>query len=356
MKCDYCKRSISGKYWQYENGRKICRDCRSRLPQCAACSIAVQGGISQRGKIFCPQCSRKLAKCHFCRAFLVGQYLRIGGLSVCADCARDLPRCVRCNMPVREYLETRGKALCLPCSRKVEHCAVCQMALLDKYHKFPGDSRKFCGNCATSRDRCDLCALPLTASYRRLQDNRSICENCLKEAVKTPEKAKEALAKVLAYLEKKFAMRIRKTTALQMVDSKALRRMRKNIRGPGQKDRRALGIFVRQGEVFEVYIESFLPYPLCLGVLAHEYTHAWQADHFPARAGILWVEGLAEWIAYRTLLFYGYKKQAHLITRQQDEYGQGFRKIQDIEHKYGTDRVIAQTLIAIRPGTRPKER
>jgi hypothetical protein len=78
--------------------------------------------------------------------------------------------------------------------------------------------------------------------------------------------------------------------------------------------------------------------------MAHEYTHAWQSDRFPNDTSLLWVEGLAEWMAYKTLVYYGYHQQASLIPVQLDVYGQGFRKVQKVEQKYGEKNVLARVL------------
>jgi hypothetical protein len=166
----------------------------------------------------------------------------------------------------------------------------------------------------------------------------------MQQAVKTPAMAQKALRQVFDYLEGKLTLHIRPGTQLQIVDARTLARLRQSIRGHGDQDRRALGLFLRKGDKFDVYVESFLPYSLCVAVLAHEYTHAWQADRFPQNTSQLWVEGLAEWVAYETLLHYGYDKQASLIARQQDVYGQGLRKVQAVEQKYGKSQVIAKVM------------
>lgn len=246
---------------------------------------------------------------------------------------------------MKEYLTVKDKKICLSCSSSLEYCASCHIPLLDGYFYYPGDSRKFCQNCNKKGLKCDICTLPLGKEYRMLPDKRKICSVCLKTSVRTTDKASQILQKLLPVLEKNFSMKIRSSTQLHLVDSKVIASLRKQYPNTvGSKDQRSLGIFVRKGNTFDVYIENFLPYSLCLGVLAHEYTHAWQADHFQTKAGVLYVEGMAQWVSYHILKFFGYDKEASSITVQEDIYGQGFRKIQTIENRYGKDSVLRKLL------------
>lgn len=343
-RCNFCNTTIQGKYFSYEDGRNICLRCRNSLPACKSCGVAVKKGVEQNGQVFCQDCIAKAERCEFCTAYLFGQFYKIGGQLVCANCKKNLPRCTRCNRPLQEYLAVAGYKLCFGCADEVDYCAVCHLPLVEKHFVFPDDSRKFCKKCSSERGRCDICTLPLSALYHKLSDGRVMCAQCMEKAVKTPAMAQKALRQTLDYLENELGMRIRPATQLQIVDARTLARLRKSVRGHGDQDRRALGLFLRKGERFDVYVESMLTYSLCLAVLAHEYTHAWQADRFPSDTGLLWVEGLAEWVAYQTLTHYGYTKQAAMITRQQDIYGQGFRKVQALEAKYGKSQVIAKVM------------
>lgn len=342
--CHFCRKAIRGKYWQYANGKRICSQCRSTLPKCAACGIAVQRSLRQQGRTYCKTCTSKAKRCYFCRSHLFAKYLKIAGHCVCMRCNKVLPHCVRCQKPMQDYLAIDGKKLCVTCSYQIEHCATCQLPLLKTYYTFPNDPRKFCSSCADKRNRCDICTLPLTRKTHRLRDKRTICAMCMKAAVKTPAMANKALQQVLKYLQSEFRWQVRMETSLEIVDSRTLARLRKDLKGYGHRDQRALGLFKRHGNEFTVYVESFLPYPLCLAVIAHEYTHVWQADHFPKNAGLLLVEGLAEWIAYHALCYYKHNKQAKTIGKQRDVYGQGFRKIMAIEKKQGKKQVIPQVL------------
>lgn len=246
---------------------------------------------------------------------------------------------------MKEFLTIKQGKICISCSNKIQHCASCQVPLLEDYFTFQGDNRPFCQECSKDGNRCSICTLPLTQKYIKLKDGRVICAVCKKTSVKTEAQARKILDKVLAYLKQNFNMKIRKTTKLHLVDSKTLIKIRKkHSKDFGGKDRRALGYFLRKGDSFEVYIENMLPYSLCLAVLAHEYAHAWQADHFPPKASILYIEGFAEWISYRTLLHYKYKKEAFKISKQKDIYGQGFKKIYALETKYGVQNVIKKVL------------
>lgn len=344
LTCDFCHRAISGRYIQYENGVKICATCHRTLPHCAACGLAVKQIVTQQGKTYCNSCIKKVPRCAFCRVYIFGKYYQIDNQNVCISCHQKLPQCVHCGRPMQDYLAVGSDKLCLACSQTIDHCSICQIPLIHDYFSFEGDARKFCPHCANSRGRCDVCSLPLTNIYHRLHDQRTICAKCMKEAVANPATAQKALDQVLSYFRSTWDMRIRDTTQLRLVDDQVLRKLRHNLKAPGNKDRRALGLFLRKGESFEVFLATFLPYPLCVWVLAHEYTHAWQAEHFSSHASLLLIEGLAEWCAYHTLRHYGYQKEAALVTKQQDVYGQGFKKIMEIERKHRSTNVIGQVL------------
>ncbi|NUM36914.1 MAG: hypothetical protein HUU50_20410 [Candidatus Brocadiae bacterium] len=341
--CSFCRKSISGKYWKFSE-KNVCLKCYQTLPKCQSCNIPCSKK-DNRGETYCESCRKKLPLCSYCKKHILGQYIVVKGKNVCQACRKKFPACARCQSPMKEYLVVHDKKICLSCSTSLECCASCRIPLLDGYYYYPGDERKFCHTCQKKGLKCDICTLPLGTGYKSLPDKRKICSICLKTSVRTTEKAKEILQKLLPALSKNFSLKVRSSTQLHLVASSTIASLRSQYPNTiGSKDQRSLGIFVRKGNAFDVYIESFLPYSLCLSVLAHEYTHAWQADHFQPKASTLYVEGMAQWVSYHTLKFYGYEREASLIPIQQDIYGQGFRKIQEIEKRYGKNAVISKIL------------
>ena len=344
-KCLYCKLPIHGKYLQYGNKFTVCLKCDKTLVHCSICKIPLRASIRQNGKSYCNECLKKAQKCYYCDEYIFGQYYKVSQNNICKKCYEKAPRCVRCNIPVKEYLVVNKQNICIPCSQAIDYCAVCQIPLINQFYKYSGSNRKFCKDCSQKRNKCVMCAMPLTKKYHQLKDKRVICSLCMKTAVKTSSEAQKILQIVLTYLKQNYSMNIRNTIKLNLVDSKTLLKIRgKSLIKAGKKDRRALGIFLRKGESFDVYIEKYLPYALCLGTLAHEYTHAWQADHFPKNASILYIEGMAEWIAYNTLLHCNYKKDAKRILTQKDIYGQGLKRIKKLEKKYPKKQIINKIL------------
>lgn len=340
--CSLCKLKIIGKFWQCKNSY-FCATCYQVAKKCSHCGLPTRRGIKRGERVYCTSCSAKAKCCQFCRKRIFEKYWKIDHTIICAVCYKKSPKCSRCKKSTKDYLKVQALILCVQCSNSVELCAKCHVPLIAKFFKFPNDNRKFCNTCVKSKNYCDMCNTPITAKYYQIGDKRNICKTCMKTAVQSPTAAKKILQRVVSFVAKKFAMKINLATELELVDALTLAKIRKkNTVKYGAADRRALGLFVQRGCDYRVYIESLLPYALCMGVLAHEYTHAWQADHFRKKPSLLILEGLAEWISYKTLIHYGYKSQAVLIEKQRDIYGQGFRKILAFEKKHGEKNLLTK--------------
>nr|HPG59309.1 hypothetical protein [Candidatus Wallbacteria bacterium] len=101
-----------------------------------------------------------------------------------------------------------------------------------------------------------------------------------------------------------------------------------------------LGIFSRHGKEFDIFVQNNLPKNLLIGVLAHEYAHAYVHDRMPDFDDTLIDEGFAEWIRHKTLTKIGDEKGAKLIEMRKDIYGDGFKKVAEIEKKSGLNGVF----------------
>ncbi|WP_372369192.1 basic secretory protein-like protein [Candidatus Uabimicrobium sp. HlEnr_7] len=340
--CGFCKQKITGKFWQSRNNY-FCTKCYQKSKKCNHCGLPARRGIKRGSKIYCSICTSKAKRCKHCNKHIFQKYWQVDQAVLCSGCYNKMPKCFRCKRTTKDYLQIQSQILCVPCSNTVELCAKCHVPLIAKFFTFPNDKRKFCNNCVNSKNYCDTCSTPITGKYYQIGDKRNICGICMKTSVQNPTAAKKILHRVVQFVEKKFNMKINLATELELVDALTLAKLRtKNTIKYGASDRRALGLFVQRGNNYRVYIESLLPYSLCMGVLAHEYTHAWQADHFHKKPSLLILEGLAEWISYKTLIHYNYKTEAQRIEKQRDIYGQGFRKIRNFEKKYGEKNILGK--------------
>ncbi len=101
-----------------------------------------------------------------------------------------------------------------------------------------------------------------------------------------------------------------------------------------------LGFFEQHGHKRTIYIERALPRATLIGTLAHEYAHAWQADHAPQQQSTLQREGFAEWLSHRILVALGHIREAARATRREDDYGRGLRHFLALEQQHGRQEVF----------------
>lgn len=92
-----------------------------------------------------------------------------------------------------------------------------------------------------------------------------------------------------------------------------------------------------------IYLSRDLTRREAVGVLAHEYAHAWQYAHHPSidQCSALLVEGFAEWVAYRILENLGDRESARTIRYGDDtDYGRGARWFLEQERARGRTEVL----------------
>jgi hypothetical protein len=90
-----------------------------------------------------------------------------------------------------------------------------------------------------------------------------------------------------------------------------------------------------------MYVVSGLPQILLIQTVAHEWAHAWQGENCPLLRDPLVREGFAEWVAYKTLQRMGASKKMALMEQQDGPYGQGLRKMLELERRGGLSGVLA---------------
>jgi hypothetical protein len=103
-----------------------------------------------------------------------------------------------------------------------------------------------------------------------------------------------------------------------------------------------LGFFEQQGQQRTIYIERALPRATLIGTLAHEYAHAWQADHAPQKQPAFQREGFAEWLSWSVLVALGHTREAARATRREDDYGKGLRHFIALEKQQGRQAVFRE--------------
>jgi hypothetical protein len=100
------------------------------------------------------------------------------------------------------------------------------------------------------------------------------------------------------------------------------------------------GLFYRKGNDYYIYALYGLREKDYVSVLAHETAHAWQAENCPDDLPLEDLEGFAQWIAYRTLINFGYQDFADLLKEGDSIYSTGLNKLLDMEARYGARAVF----------------
>lgn len=85
-----------------------------------------------------------------------------------------------------------------------------------------------------------------------------------------------------------------------------------------------------------------------IGVIAHEFAHAWQSTEAPARQNKTLKEGFATWCQYKMLMALGAQSIANaLFSLSDSDYSRGLRIYLDVEAKSGISGVINYARTAI---------
>jgi hypothetical protein len=104
-----------------------------------------------------------------------------------------------------------------------------------------------------------------------------------------------------------------------------------------------LGLYKEDANERTIYILTSLPRAQFYETVAHELTHAWQAENTPKLTRDEIREGMAQWIAAEVLKYKGHgfeRKLAHLEERDDYPYGTGYRKVRDIAERINQKEVM----------------
>ncbi len=114
-----------------------------------------------------------------------------------------------------------------------------------------------------------------------------------------------------------------------------------------------LGLFVREGEVFDIYCLPNLRRDVLRGVLAHEFAHAFLQEHYPSVKSVEESEGFCEWVRYRFMKSAGDERGIEALMKRYDFYGKSVRRFLDEEKATGVagvfDRIGRHEPAAVNP-------
>ncbi len=276
-------------------------------------------------------------KCDLCSKTITGSYTHYPdiGINVCSQCEQTRPRCDNCRRPVNKPLRVGLARLCERCAASVERCNSCSTALLSDYHYFEGnEALKYCSECVARYPICSNCGAPSGSRGTKLDDGRYLCPDCRRVALFQPGLVTPIKKKVLSYLDSGMGIRIKHDIKYSLQDKDFLKTKSKDMHG----DLNAL--FYRKGDDYNIYVLYGLRKKDLIGAIAHEITHAWQAENCENDLQLEDLEGFAQWAAYHTLLYFDYEQLAKNMRSGSSTYANGLRKMLEIEKHGGSNAVF----------------
>ncbi|HNY10796.1 MAG TPA: hypothetical protein PKK26_04305 [Candidatus Wallbacteria bacterium] len=353
-KCALCQKHIIGSYTRYTDAStgavsSICQECLAKSERCSVCNIPSASLSSYEGNRLCAGCYDKISKmpvCEICKNHIAGTYVQYkdpkdGDVTyICTKCNDKTMKCSLCKVPSISLSEVQGQNVCPKCYSNLKKCYGCGKFIMQASYNYRIVEQTYCPDCQKNSPKCGVCGLPTGANPVTLTDGRKICPDCEATSVKDIATVKNLYESVAAFIVKEYSMEIGHVNAISFKEIKEMEKLGKETPTAAEGASIPLGIFSRQGDKFDIYVQENLPKNLLIGVLAHEYAHAYMHDVSPDYKNIEIEEGFAEWIRYKTLNYIGDEKGAKLIEARQDIYGDGFRKVSNIEKNEGTGGVF----------------
>lgn len=351
--CAICKNNIMGSYVKYSDQASgassfICQACNDGSKKCSLCGMPSASLAQVAGRALCENCvlkSKTAPVCKICDNPILSSYMHYKDkkndttIYVCDPCAKGNRKCFVCGVPDGNLSEVQQQPVCPGCFKDLKKCYGCGKYIFRVSYKYELTEQQYCADCQQNTDKCDVCGLPTGASPVKLTDGRKICPDCESTAVKNVNEVRDLYAAVSGFLIDEYRMQIGNVNKISFKEISEMRELGENT-PTAEKGVIPLGIFSRHGKEFDIFVQNNLPKNLLIGVLAHEYAHAYVHDRMPDFDDTLIDEGFAEWIRHKTLTKIGDEKGAKLIEMRKDIYGDGFKKIVEIEKKSGLNGVF----------------
>lgn len=286
--------------------------------------------------------------CHLCGRPIIGRYMTYSsGLIVCSHCQQQALRCSHCHEPARALQEIGKQLFCKTCLATLPRCGACGKPISGQYYRFGDSPQPYCPECAEQQPHCDVCGAPLGKDGQRLTGGQYRCGECARTLV-LDESGVQALYQMVIQQAKSVpGISVEVIPVLIVADPTELATVQRSFgkyrpASPDGTNQHVVGFFTQHGTRRAIYVERGLPRASLIGTLAHEYAHAWQANHTPHDQAMLLHEGFAEWVAYKVLIALGHTREAARATRREDLYGQGLRYFIALEQRSGRQHVFAE--------------
>lgn len=298
--------------------------------------------------IFPPPSKHKF--CHLCGRPLIGSYVKYStGLVVCPQCQQSAPRCDHCQQPARDLLKVDQQQFCKTCLAQLPRCGACGKPISGQYYRFGDSPQPYCPTCADQLPHCGVCGAPVGKNGQHLAGGQYRCGECSRTLVLDEQSVNNLYQAVIKQAETILGITVEQIPTLVIAEPAQLAAVRRahgdtEPQLPESSGQHIVGFFAQNGSTRTIYVEYGLPRVSLIGTLAHEYAHAWQADHAPRQQTELQREGFAEWVSYRVLVALGHTREAARATRREDLYGQGLRYFITLEQQSGRQQVFAEAL------------
>ena len=289
-------------------------------------------------------------RCDVCGERLPRQALIYDGKTVCSEACVDTlrPKCSVCRKVIRgKYTQMEGRIFCSEACflSTLPKCEICKQPVKNG---FKVTRHRYCAECFKKQPACFSCGLP-AAHPTRLKDDREICSNCMRWAVKNQASAQKHYDRARRQLEAWTSLKHATVPELVLVDRTKMDELSNTIRKSdspvsirGLYSRQTImtkrGLFGKWKEAPEldkekIYIIDHLHDEVFRVAATHELMHDLIHEHFPRlEKAPLWVhEGICQQAAAELCRRRNYADTLHGIEECTDpDYGDGFRYIKKV--------------------------
>ena len=194
---------------------------------------------------------------------------------------------------------------------------------------------KVCQFCLKDKEPCSICRGPTNAKPER--DGRSICPDCKKVAIDTPQEAESLYLEVQRFVQTlTLGLKVDKAPPIMLVEADEMDTRWVETSGRSMQAH----AFYRAYNPEMIYALSGHS-PFDLGpTLAHEFTHAWQSRFCPSQDRMV-TEGFATWVEYKYAQSKGYSDHlAALRSLREPDYAEGLAKCLEMEKRLGAKGLV----------------
>jgi len=341
LRCSICNQVVKGEYIRYSDGELVCETCFKNAPRCDICSRPSVNNVLVDGKKVCRKCLPKLPICGVCGRRIAEDYFRDpgDGAALCRQCFGKADRCFVCGAIGKNLVAAGSKKACPNCLKLLIFCSVCGEPISGTGYWFENDdSKRYCADCWNRFPHCSNCDAPVGPRGVDLSDGRTLCQACYKSAIFQSESVTEIKLEVLAFLKSELDMELMHKVSyyLQGIDF-----IRSRL---GESTGDLYGLFCREGDKFSIHVLFGLSRKLLYQVLAHEIGHAWLSERRADEPDRRTNEGFAQWVAYHSLMNFGYPRDAEKLLDGNDDYAVGLKEMLELEKRGGKKAVFLRVL------------